>query len=176
VSSKLGSLVRMSLIVLAATSAGSRNAAAQNFVSAANLSQTIPSPTAAQYDAAAPNNATGQNSTTNFTATLHVPNGGGSNPQYDLKLAYGTNPQGLQLQVQWKLLSFSGGCGNAVVSSSFQDISTSPILTMGKNSANCTVVFAFRVSGLSYAVQQAPGPNGTNNPYVQNVTFSFTLR
>ncbi len=147
---------------------------AQTFSSAANLSQTIPAPTAAQYSAAAPNNATSANTTTNFTVTLQSPNGGGSNPLYDLNLAFGSNPQGLQLQVQWQLVSVSSAnnCGNPTVGGAFQDIPASAILTLGKNKT-CTVTFAFRVAGLSYAVQQAPGANGTSTPYAQNVVFTF---
>jgi hypothetical protein len=163
-----------SIVVALLVSALAVPCSAQSFSSGTHLSQTITTPTATEYDAGA---TTATPAATNFSVTISVPTGGGSNPHYDLTLARGTNLQGQLLDIQWQIVSVSNAtnCGSPAVGAPFAEISSLPILTMGKNSSPCTVTIAFRVAGLSYAVQDV-GAGGTFANFAQNVVFTVTTR
>lgn len=143
-----------------------RPLSAQSFSSAANTSQTVPSPTAAMYSATAPNNVTGANTAPNFGVTMKCQNGNGHACRLDL--AFGANPG--QLKVQWKLVSASG-CDNNTPTAAFQDIPFTAIVT-STGSSSCNLTFQFQVAGLSYSLNNAPGPGGIATPYAQAIVFT----
>jgi len=132
----------------------------------------VPAPTEAQYDAGSPNNVTAQTTTTvvfSTTCTGPGPNG------CRLFIALGSNPQWFPLDIQWQLVSTTGGgtCVSQVTLGTWQDITASTIFTTKKNDV-CSIIILFQVKNLSYSVDQAPGRNGSANPYQQQVVFTLT--
>jgi len=149
-----------------------RAARAQTLATVSSTTPSVPAPTEAQYDAASPNNVTGQTTTTVVFSTTCLGVGGAGCRLY---LALGTNPQGFPLGIQWQMVSKTGSatCSNSVTLGTWQAMTSSVIFTTNKSDA-CTITFLFRVNNLSYAVDQAPGRNNTTNPYQQQVVFTLT--
>jgi hypothetical protein len=140
------------------------SARAQGLSSSSSPSLSVTAPTEAQYDAGGPSGTTG-----NFVIATTCT--GSGNNGCRLFITYGSNPQGQQVTVQWRLTSATGQCGSPTLNV-FQDIApTTPVISNNKND-NCTATFSFRVNPLSYTTYQAPGP--TSGAYVQNVSFTFT--
>jgi hypothetical protein len=168
------SVVRVVILVAAVSGAAGAvtRAGAQTLaVTGGTTSQVVPSPTALIYDAAPTGNVTGSNTTTNLTLTATCASTG--NPGCQLDLAFGANPVGGQLQVQWQLVSFTGAdCGSLSTGGPFKSIPATKIWSANKHSMTCTLTFAFQVAGLSYSQQPAPGPGGVSGPYVQGLTFT----
>jgi hypothetical protein len=145
---------------------------AQTLATTSSTTPAVPAPTEAQYDAAPPNNVTGQTTTTVvFASTCAGPLPIGCR----LFIALGGNPQGFPLGIQWQMVSKtgSGTCANQVALGTWQDITASAVFTTSWLDV-CTVTFLFRVKDLSYSVDQAPGRNNTTNPYQQQVAFTLT--
>jgi hypothetical protein len=137
---------------------------AQGLSSASGASLSIATPTETEYDAGA-SGASG-----NYSITTSCAGTGGAGCR--LFLQYGSNPQGLQLDMEYAIVSLgSVDCAGAVANpnawASVQP--TAVVLSTAKNKT-CVATFRFRVSPLSYAVHTSPGP-GT---YKQRVAFLFT--
>jgi len=91
-----------------------------------------------------------------------------------LFLQYGSNPQGQQLDMEYAIVSLGkGSCENAAANPAvwFPVLPTSVLLTTRKN-AKCVATFQFRVSPLTWAAHQSPGPPG--GAYRQQLRFQFT--
>ena len=108
----------------------------------------------------------------------------GTNRGCALSIAAAANPQGLPLQVEWRILqvSTSGQASNpprcvpTVSLGVWQQLPASQILTTDNSFGGaraCHIVFEYRVTQLSYAQHQAPGRNGSSLPYEQAVTISL---
>lgn len=69
-----------------------------------------------------------------------------------------------------------GTCTPHVALNTWLDLTASiSVFSVAKNPEDtCTGTFQFRVRDLSYAVHQAPGRNGTSNPYAQALLFTMT--
>lgn len=140
---------------------------AQSLSSASGASLSTSTPGETEYDAGASGASGNYTITTTCTGT--------SNAGCRLFLQYGSNPQGLQLDMEYAIVSLgSVDCENAVANAnSWLPVQpTSVVLSTAKN-RSCVATFRFRVSPLSYAVHvSSPGPPG--GTYVQNVIFVFT--
>jgi hypothetical protein len=143
------------------------SARAQGLISASGASLSIATPGETQYDAGA-SGASG-----NYTITTSCIGTGSAGCR--LFLQYGSNPQGLQLDMEYAVVSLgSADCAGAVANANawLTVQPTSVVLSTAKNRV-CVATFRFRVSPLSYAVHvSSPGPPG--GTYMQNVIFVFT--
>ncbi len=140
-------------------------ARAQSMFSFTNPSLTVAQPTEADYDAGF--SAASRNYFLITTCT------GSGNQGCRLFLQYGSNPQGQQVDMQYAVVSASGGCrGVAADPNSWFPVQTSvPVLSTQKNRI-CFVNFRFRVSPLSWTTYTAPGP--ISGAYLQRVSFRLT--
>ena len=142
-------------------------ARAQGLNSASGASLSIATPGEAEYDAGASGASGNYTITTTCTGTTSA--------GCRLFLQYGSNPQGLQLDMEYAVVSLgSTDCADAVANANawLPVQPASVVLSTAKNKT-CVATFRFRVSPLSYAVHvSVPGPPG--GTYMQNVTFVFT--
>ena len=140
---------------------------AQGLASASGASLSIATPGETEYDAGA------SGPTGNYTITTSCTGTTGAGCR--LFLQYGSNPQGLQLDTEYAIVSLgSVDCLGAVANANswFPVQATAVVLSTAKNKS-CVATFRFRVSPLSYAVHVAsPGPPG--GTYMQRIAFVFT--
>ncbi len=150
-----------------ATFLAAPSARAQGLSSASGASLSIATPGETEYDAGASGASGNYTITTSCTGTT----GAGCR----LFLQYGSNPQGLQLDLEYAVVSLgSADCAGAVANANawLPVQPASVVLSTAKN-RTCVATFRFRVSPLSYAVHvSSPGPPG--GTYMQDVTFVFT--
>jgi len=142
-------------------------ARAQGLSSASSASLSIATPGETQYDAGA-SGASG-----NYTITTTCTGTGGAGCR--LFLQYGSNPQGLQLDTEYAVVSLgSADCTGAVANANaWLPVQPAAVVLSTAKNKTCVATFRFRVSPLSYAVHvSSPGPPG--GTYVQNVIFVFT--
>jgi hypothetical protein len=142
-------------------------ARAQGLASASGASLSIATPGEAEYDAG----ASGPSGNYTITTTCTGTSGAGCR----LFLQYGSNPQGLQLDMEYAIVSLgSADCAGAMANANaWLPVQPSSVVLSTAKSRTCVATFRFRVSPLSYAVHvSSPGPPG--GTYVQNVTFLFT--
>lgn len=150
--------------LLCAAAAGAR---AQTLsITSSGSTVTVPSPTQAQYDAAAPGNVTGASTSLTFQAACP-----GGSSGCTLKIGYSGAQQ---VGVQWQITSLTKAgtndqCTLAVALGTWTALTTTPatVATATRNST-CNGTLAFRVSGLSYTTYLSP------NTYTQQVSLAFT--
>jgi hypothetical protein len=159
---------RVSCLLAVATLAlgATRGARAQTLASVTNPLLPIPAPNESQYDAGVSLPTADYAVATKCTGT--GPEG------CSLFFQYGSNSQGQQVDMEYAIVALgSDDCDNAVANPSawYAVQPTTVVLTTRKN-RRCVATFRLRVSPLSYASHQSPGPPG--GTWAQRVNFLFT--
>lgn len=139
---------------------------AQSLTSTTGAALSIAAPTEAAYDAGV--SAASGNYTVRTTCT------GGGSSGCRLFLRYGTNSQGQQVDMQYAVVSLgSAACQGAVANpNSWLAVQPTAVVLSTVKGVNCVATFRFRVSPLSYALYQSPGPS--SGSYRQRVAFQLT--
>jgi hypothetical protein len=140
---------------------------AQGLSSASGASLSIATPGETEYDAGASGASANYTITTSCTGTTSA--------GCRLFLQYGSNPQGLQLDLEYAVVSLgSTDCADALANANaWLPVQPSSVVLSTAKNRTCVATFRFRVSPLSYAVHvSSPGPPG--GTYMQNVVFVFT--